>query len=319
MLRISRIRRVFLVTCALLLALLPAVVLADDATTGATPDDLTLRIAGSYTVPAGEQIGSLVVIDGDATIEGTVQNTLVVISGNAVISGVVDGDITLVSGTLELRDTARVTSAVNVIRGDLVRAPGAVVAGDITETSGYSFGWTFAIVSALLWLGVTLLILVAGLVFAAIGRRQLQGAGTLLTASPVGTTLSALLLWIALPALALGAVITIVGIPFAIGIALFLLPAMWFIGYLVAGTQLGSLLIARRIDPQRRSHLYVAALVGIGLLQIVGWVPGIGPLIGALAGLGGGGALALYAWRSWRGERPASATKAPVIQPIPAT
>jgi hypothetical protein len=315
----SLVRSAFVVTCALLLALLPGLALADDATAGATNDDILVRVAGSYTLPAGQQVGSLVVIDGDAVVDGTIHNTLLVISGNAVVTGVVDGDVTVVSGTLDLRETARVASTVNVIRGDLVRAPGAVVGGTVHETSGFDFGWTFAVFSFLIWLGFTLLILVAGMVFAAIGGRQLRGAGTLLTDAPGRTTLAALALWIGLPLIALAGIVTIVGIPFAIGVALFLLPAMWFIGYLVAGTQLGSLLMRRRVTEDERGHPYLAALLGVGLLQVVGWVPGLGPLIGALAGLGGGGALALYAWRAWRGEPAARPTPEPIAQPAPAT
>ena len=51
--------------------------------------------------------------------------------------------------------------------------------------------WELAVFSVLVWLGMTIVLVVAGLLFAAIGGRQLSGAADLLTSDATFSILAA--------------------------------------------------------------------------------------------------------------------------------
>src|SRR5690606_28854299 len=171
----------------------------------------------------------------------------------------------------------------------------------------------FAAAWIIFWLGMTLLVVIAGLIFAAIGGRQLSAAGEFLATRPGPVVLGALILWIGLPILGVIAFPTIIGIPFGLAVFFVLLPALWVVGYLVAGTAFGAAVLKALGNRTSAEHPYFAAVVGLVLLQVIGLIPFIGGLIVALAGMYGAGGAALLAWRAFRTprtrrpERPAGA------------
>lgn len=294
-----RLRLLLVLTLTILVAGTPVAVLAQE--TGAGSDDgLILRIDGPVHVAAGERIGAAIAIRGNATVDGAVDGLLLVIDGTATINGRVEGDVTVISGTLVLNDSA-VVDNVSLINSELTRAPGATVFQEINESSGFSFGWGAAVFSFLFWVGSTLALLVVGLVLAAIAGKQVNGAGQLATDRIGETVVSSIVIWIGLPVLAVLLLVTLIGIPIAMGIGIALV-ALGFFGYVVAATRVGQL-ITERGRPEPRLHPYLAVVVGLLLLQIAGLVPFIGGFVVAVAGLYGGGALAYYAYRGWRGRR----------------
>ncbi len=302
-------RRAIVVILGLVAALL--VVPGAAAQNETTDDGFLLRVNGTTTVGAAETTDAVFAINGDAVVEGTVRDALVVVSGNAAVAGRVEGDVLVVDGTLDLRPGATVAD-VTLVRGTLNQAQGAAITGEVSERSEFvSFGWGSGLFSFLFWLGTTVVVLLAGLVFAAIGGRQLTGAGNLLTGRTGASLLAAAIVWIGLPILAVLALVTIVGIPLGLAVLLFVLPALWFLGYLVAGTRLGAVL-ARRFGAQDApDRPYLAAVVGLFVFQVVGLVPIVGGLLVALAGLVGAGALGVLAYLGWGGRRQAVARRAP--------
>jgi hypothetical protein len=299
---------------ALITALAPATILAQETTEG--EDGLLLRINNPVTLAESEAEQNVVVIGDNATIDGTVTGSLFVLNGDATVTGQVEQDIVVVRGTLDLASTATVGD-VSVIRGNLVRDAGATVNGSITEGDFQVNFWDWGIFWAFLWLGATLVTLVAGLVFAAIGGRQLKAAGDAAIREIGPTLLGAAAAWIVLPILMVMIFITLVGIPLSLGYLLFVLPAIWFLGYLVAGTQLGRMILRSRYD---EAHPYLAALLGLIILQIVGILPVFGGLITTLAGIVGSGALIVLAWRAWRGSgTEQNALQVQVTTPKPAS
>ena len=113
-------RRIVFVLVAFVMALIPAVVAAQDA-----EDDngFLLRVNGTVVVPEGEHVDTLIVINGDILIEGTAE-TVVAIDSDAVIRGAVEDEVVVISGNLELADQSRVNDVV-LESSDLQRAPGA--------------------------------------------------------------------------------------------------------------------------------------------------------------------------------------------------
>ena len=145
--------------------------------------------------------------------------------------------------------------------------------------------------------------LAAGLLFAAIGGRQLTEMADQIARRPAESILATVIAWIGLPIVAFLILLTVIGIPIALAVFIVALPALGFVGYLVSGTALGALLQRRTGGPAEPRHPYVAALVGLLVLQVIGFVPVIGALAIFLAGLFGGGVVASRFWRGWRGER----------------
>jgi hypothetical protein len=242
-----------------------------------------------------------------------VTNAFVLVDGDATLSGTVDGDVVVVRGTLTLQPTAHVTGDVNVARGNVVTENGATVDGSIVHRSYDWSGWDFLLFSIYLWVSLTIVILIAGLVFAAVGGRQLMGSANLISDQTGGTILAALIVGIGIPILAVIAMLTILGIPLGIGLLLFLIPALWFFGYLVAGTKIGAVILRQHDNP----HPYLAVVLGLILLQVIGLIPFIGGLISFIAGLLGTGALVLYAWNAWRGPGTAAPARVEYAEPAP--
>jgi hypothetical protein len=281
-----------------MLALLPA---AASAQTPSGDDGVILRVRGDVTIPRGETVATVIVIDGNLTIEGTVRDLALVIEGNADVRGNVQGDLTVISGDIQL-GSAAVVKNVNSIRGDFERAQGATVTGDVNERDNFGAFWAAAgIFSALLWLALTIVVIVADVLFALIGGRQLNTATDVMTGEPVNAILGAVFFWVGVPLLAILAMITVIGIPLGLGMLLFLLPAFGFLGYIVAATRLGVALVSRG-GREAGDRPVLAAALGALLLQLLLLVPFLGALVAFIAALWGTGALAYVAFRGAGGR-----------------
>ncbi len=307
------LRLALAILMATVVAMVPLVAHADDG------DDrgLLLRIRGDVTVPRGEVADSVIVIDGNVTIDGTVRDNLVVIEGTATITGTVEGNVTVISGTLDLRSGATVHN-VNLIRSDLTRASGATITGELNQREKFVFRGVAAVFSILFWAGMTILVLASGLLFAAVGGRQLRASAGVLTAELGNSILGAVIVWVGLPIAAVIVILTLVGIPLGIAMLLFLLPALWVTGYIAAATRLGVWLVGL-VGRAPGDHPYAAAGSGLLALQLLILVPFIGALIAGLAGLWGAGAIGLTAYRAARGRTATPAQTAEVdSSPAPA-
>jgi Ca2+-binding RTX toxin-like protein len=303
-------RRILILAFGLILAL---AVLAPGAKAqdGGDDDDVLIRVNGTTRLAPGDQADTVVGVNGDVLLDGTVRDTLLVFNADAVVTGAVEGGVAVVNGSLDLRPGARVDGDVTLVRSTLTRAPDATVGGDVSRRSGFSFGRGATIFSALFWVGMTAVVLLAGLLFAAVGGRQLTAAGALLLGRPGPSVVAAAVLWIGIPIVAVVSFLTLIGIPLGLVLLLVVLPALWVLGYLVAGTRLGAELLRRAGRPQSATAPpYLAAVVGLLALQLVGLIPIVGGLVVGLAGLVGAGALVYLAWRAWRGARPRAAVPA---------
>jgi hypothetical protein len=279
------------------LALTPGLAFAQDG----QDEDVLIRIGADARIAVGERAGTVIVIDGNALIEGEVADAVLVINGNAVVAGEVSGQITVIAGDIELQATAQVKD-VTSIRGNILRSEGSTITGEVHERDG--FGWlsgAAVFFSIAFWLGLTVALIGAGLIFAAIGGRQLREAARRMTAEPVNTVLGVVFVAVAIPVLAGFAIATLVGILFGVGLLVFLLPALWFLGYIVAAARLGGALIGLR-GPDAGGHPYAATVLGVVLLQLLVLVPVIGAVVAVLAGLWGAGALAVGGYKAAGGR-----------------
>jgi hypothetical protein len=84
-----------------------------------------------------------------------------------------------------------------------------------------------------------------------------------------------------------------------------------FLGYLVAGTRLGTLLLRLMGIAADPDHPYLGALLGLIVLRLLALIPVAGFLFGFLAAVIGAGALAVLAWRALRSPA------AGALEPLP--
>ena len=152
--------------------------------------------------------------------------------------------------------------------------------------------------SGLIWIGIGVATVLAGLLLAGLAARQVRAAWQLISHQPGRTAIAGLLALIIPPIVAVLAMVTIVGIPTGFSLLVFVWPTLAFIGYLVAAIWLGEWVLARmrgqRVETERP---YFAAVVGLLITFVLGFVP----LFTAVISLFGLGAVTLSAWRTLRG------------------
>ena len=263
-------------------------------------DGFVLQINKPVTVAADEVMGGVVVINADATVDGHVKDTFLVVDGTATVNGKVDGDIVLVNGTLNL-GASSIVKNVTLVRSDINRADGAQITGDLHERSEFiSFGWGAWIFSFMFWVGTTIVVLLAGMVYVAIGGRQLTETALTMTSRPLESFVTALATWIALPIIGVLAFITVIGIPVGLAVFLVLMPLLLLMGYIIVGQRLGMWVME---VTNIRANRYVPVLAGLLALQLVGLVPVAGGLLVGLAVFVGTGALVYHLYQARRARR----------------
>lgn len=287
-----------LVFCLGLVFALPLAALAQDATPTAevTPeselvatlrdgdDSVLLKINGDTQVGAGETIENAVVINGDITIAGTVEDSVVVGQGDATVTGTINGTITVIRGTLTLEPGSTVND-VMLIDSTLNRADGANVTGEIEDRGlDFSFGRGLAVFSMLWWIGMTIMALVAAAIFAWLGRKQLFGSVDVLKKDFVKSLITAIILWILLPLGATLILFTLIGAPLALTTLLVVLPALLLLGMIVVGTWIGSYII----KPTDTWRAIGAAVLGTLILTLVSLIPFVAVITGIAAIIGSG-------------------------------
>jgi hypothetical protein len=294
---------------AVMLAIGAPVLAAEPA---ATPSGRVLiSVQGDVTIPAGEQADVVVVVQGNAVVEGTV-NTLTVVGGTATINGgrletlaIVDGTAALEPGTIVTGDVLELNSAVS-------QAAGVTIGGSIRPMAENLAGFALFLGAAalLIWAGAALAMLAAGLVLAAFAARQVRSAELVISREPVKAFLVGLAMIVIPPILAFVLVVTILGLPLGLSVLFFVWPALAFVGYLVAAIWFGEWLLRAAGRTQQTERPYLAATVG---LLIVG-IAGIVPLVSFIVSVFGLGAVTVAGWRTLTGGQ----TGRPSFQPTPA-
>ncbi|MGE5589795.1 MAG: hypothetical protein ACM3ZA_04125 [Bacillota bacterium] len=288
-----------------------------------------VTIMGNSEILPDEVVnGDAVTIMGNMDVNGTVTGEAFNLMGNMTINGQVAGDVTVVMGNLTLGPNARVGGQVNVALGQLTRAPGAQSGSVNVDNQRWSYGvdigngmyglaglsrlagltgipallaWPFLRPATLFvgWLtGLALVLLMVVLFPGAMkgvgaaaekepGKALLMGLLTALVAVPIGILL----------------IITLIG------------PVVWIV-FLVAAGFFGnaavSVVLGRRVreavrspEPGDAGSMAWDAVIGTGVLALVGLIPFLGWLFKALVGLAGLGAVLFSKFgthRPWFGK-----------------
>jgi hypothetical protein len=250
-------------------------------------------ITGGAVVAPGQTAGDVIVIDGPVTIAGDVTGDVVAVSGPIRLTGRVDGDVIAVSDRAVLGPRARVGGDLRYGDERPALAPGAKVAGEITNEdwtdTASGWGWVSAVAW---WLAVSVSTLIVGVLLVWLAPGALYAA-----ARAVGERLGAAIGWgvaiaIGAPLLAVLALVTLVGIPFGVGLLLAAIPVL-LVAYSTTAWVVG-----RRVLRNRSQSRWAMLLAGWGILRLLALIPVVGGLVGLVATVLGLGALTVALWRA---------------------
>jgi hypothetical protein len=264
-------------------------------------DGTIVNVGRTFHLGVEESVNTVVLVNADATIDGRVTDSLTVVNGTAVVNNAVDGDIFVLNGTLDLREGARVGGDVKLLNGSFARSPGAVVEGEVDRNNYRGMlTWDLGSAARIIWFMLTPSLMIVAALVIALARRQIAGAVATLARRPGTTVLAGVVAWVALPLLALLLVVSVLGIPLGVLLALVVLPGLWLGGYVVAATWLGAAILRRTPIGRGQERPYRSAVLGVLVLQFTGWVPVLGALVVLLAGVVGSGGLILPVLRTAR-------------------
>ena len=270
---------------------------------------ILVAVGGDLVVPAGQQADAAIVVNGHLSILGTV-NSVVVVDGSAAVTGTTIESLIVIRGSATVTDT-HVLGDIRTFDAQVVQT-GVTLDGGLRglETDLVALGWALGVGALLIWLGIGLATLVAGLFVAGLAGRQLRATAAIIRREPLRAVGGGILGLVVPPIAAVALAATIIGIPLAVSMVLFVWPAMAFVGYIVAAAWLGdwALLLVRGPAPEPERP-YVATVVGLVLL----FVAGIVPLLTAILSFLGFGAVVVAAWRTVRGVSTPT-----LIRPTPA-
>lgn len=265
---------------------------------------------------ANETSREVVVMSGDATINGVVRHNVVVVGGDAKIDGTVKGDLVVVLGSATLGPKAEVKGETVVVGGVLKADPGAKTHGTRTEVSLESALPTLRGLAD--WMKGGLLLarplppqvawvwIVAGIFFlinllmATLFPHPAQVCLDTLEKQPVGSFFTGVLVFVLFGPLVVLLAISVVGI--------LIIPFLFCA--LIAAALFGKLVVYRYTGHQLGGQFGLAAIqlplvalvVGTGIFYLLYMVPILGFVVWGVATLLGMGAVLLAAAGSFRRE-----------------
>ena len=293
-------RRIVAIAAVLVIVMLFLVPVALAADAMPHSGRVLISTQGDVTIPAGEQADFVMVVDGTATIAGEV-NTIFVVNGAANLTGARTETVIAVNSPVNLADGTVVLGDVMTANSLVQQAGNAEVVGEVKDmqTSFIALGVVLAPALILLWIGFGLAVIAAGLLLAGVAGRQVRAAEALISHEPVLTFATGIVGMVLIPLAAFLLIATLIGAALGVGILIALWPLVAFVGYLVAGIWIGDWVLQQRRPAVSRERPYLAAVIGLLILQALSLVPVLG-IVSALVSLFGFGAVVLLGWRTLR-------------------
>ncbi|HEY2434800.1 MAG TPA: RDD family protein [Vicinamibacterales bacterium] len=293
-------------------------------------DRPTLRILQNFTLRHDDTVRQIVVIGGDARIEGHVSEDVVVVLGKVDLAStaVIDGQLVVVAGTAQIAEGAKVAGDFVVVGGadtPTSFSPGGtqVVVGTAGLGEGLrnlvpwltkglllgrpivpSLGWVWLVAAVFFFLNLCLSVLFDA---------PVRTCATTLRSTPFSAFFAGLLVLLLVGpvcVLLAASVIGLVVIPFVLCAV-------------VAAAVLGRIGFARWIgmsampqdDPADRGESLRSFVIGSALMTVAYMIPVIGMLTWILAGVFGLGSATLAFYGSYRRENPKPPKPARVVLP----
>ncbi len=274
-----------------------------------------VEIGRPVVVQREETKDNVVVIAGDAKIDGIVRHDVVVISGTAEVNGEIQGNLVVVLGGVKLGPDANIHREAVVIGGPFDEDAGSMIGGERYFVSLNQalpdFGWLQQWVTQGVFLarplppqvpwvwGVFGLFLLVYAMMALLFPRPVQASVLAMQDRPVGAFFTGVLAALLIAPLAVLLLITVVGIP-----VIFLLACATILAFLVGKTAVYSYTgqqLIRQFKPEG-GVLLLMLLLGAALFCVIYMIPVVGYLAWGFATLLGLGGVVLAAFRAMRRE-----------------
>ncbi|WP_251330446.1 bactofilin family protein [Haloplanus pelagicus] len=258
----------------------------------------TVRIDGTVDGSVNVGAGSL-----DVTETARIGGDLDAGAGYASIDGRIGGDVSVGAETVVLGPNARVAGDFEYDAETLTRDPGATVGGAVVEngTRGSASGGSGVLGSVVGAVYELLANLLLGVILLLAFPDFSAGVASRVGAAPLRTGGAGLLTLVGVPLVLLLVAVTLVGLPLAV------VGAVAFAGLVWAGLVYGQYAVGvRMLSAVGREHRWLALVVGVGGVAVLGAVPVLGGLLELGVLLLGLGALAVgirQAYRRHRGGR----------------
>ncbi|AKF05375.1 hypothetical protein [Sandaracinus amylolyticus] len=248
----------------------------------------------------GQAFGSVVTMGGDADVRGTVVGDVVTMGGNIRIArgGHVHGQLNAMGGNIAVDEPTRDQGTISVA---VTSTPSPPRASSHHDDEDEARGWIGETLEAAMRHALLFLL---GLVFMGLAPARLSLLQSTLVKQPLRVLASGFLGVIAGAVLTLVLVITILGIPAAIVLALGL-----FLGAYLGLATTASVIGAALPIPALKDRPVMQLAVGVVILFVVSRVPVIGGLLVVGATLAGLGAVILT-----RGGARAIVGEAPIVR-----
>jgi Polymer-forming cytoskeletal len=259
-------------------------------------DDTQVVVTGRVVVGAEEAVGDVVILNGDARINGSVDGSVFALNGDVTVSGSVTDDVIAMNGRVIVDGGARIEGDVTSRERARI-SPGATVDGDVKSVSRrFALGQIGVVAVLLIWLAVVVSTLVFGLLLLLIAPRAADSfadAGRTAVGASIGLGIAAA---IGLPIVGLILLASVLGLPLG-AVVLLTLAFLYTLGYVASAYFLGRLILS---PPRNR---FLAYLVGWGILSVAGIIPVVNVIVLIAATVYGLGMVVVATFRARSGPR----------------
>jgi len=273
-------------------------------------DDTQVVITGRVVVAENERVGDVVILNGDAVVNGRVDGSVFALNGDVLVRGSVRNDAIAFNGRVTVAGGARVGG--DVTSRDSARiSAGATVAGDVRSV-GRRFGLgQFGLVAlVLLWLALGASTLVFGVLLLLVAPRAADAfadAGRTAVGASIGLGIAA---GLGIPIVGLVLLATVIGLPLG-AVILLTLGFLYMLGYVASAFFLGRVILR---PPGNR---FLAYLIGWAILTVAGIIPVLNVIVLIAATVYGLGMIAVALFRVRSGPREPAPAGAGPTEPAP--
>jgi hypothetical protein len=267
-------------------------------------------VTGRVVVAQNERVGDVVILNGDARINGRVDGSLYALNGNVVVAGSVKNDVTAFNGRVTVAGGARVGGDVTSRESARISA-GATVNGDVKSVGRrFALGQIGVVAVVLLWLAIGLSTLVFGVLLLLVAPRAAEAfadAGRTAVGASIGLGIAAA---IGIPIAGLVLLATVVGLPLG-AVILLTLGFVYMLGYVASAFFLGRVILR---PPRNR---FLAYLIGWAILTVAGIIPVLNVIVLIAATVYGLGLVVVSTFRARSGPREAEPGDTGRTEPAP--
>jgi hypothetical protein len=301
-----------LVATTSLVVAVPALAAPAGTQPGNRDENRQVVITGRVVVAPQETVGDVVILNGDARINGSVRGSVFALNGDVTVRGAVKDDVIAVNGRVIVEGGARVGGDVTS-REKARISPGATVDGDVKSVSRrFALGQVGVFAAILLWFAVIASTLVFGVLLLLIAPRATDAfadAGRTSVGASIGLGVAAA---VGLPLVGLILLASVLGLPLG-AIVLLALGFLYTLGYVASAYFLGRLILR---PPNNR---FLAYLVGWGILSVAGVIPVFNVIVLIAATVYGLGMIVVALFRARSGPREPAPSDTSQPAPSPAS